>query len=138
MVFNTLLYLVRTHIRSSHHGSVVNESDQEPRGAGSIPGLAQWVKDPALLAVSCGILHRCSSDPKLLCLWYRPAATAPIRPLAREPPCAEGVALEKTERQEKEQTLNKTEVRFFTVSKKQSSMYTQHLSLALAPGKELL
>ena len=39
--------------------------------AGWIPGLAPWVKDPALL-VSCGIGHRCSSDPELLCLWRRP------------------------------------------------------------------
>ena len=39
-----------------------------------IPGLAQWVKDPALL-------------------WYWPAATAPIGPLAWEPPYTLGAAL---------------------------------------------
>ena len=48
----------------------------------SIPGLAQWVKDPALLW-----------------LWCRPVSTAPIRPLAWEPPNATGVVLEKTKRQ---------------------------------------
>ena len=34
-------------------------------------------------------------DPTLLWLWCRPAATAPIRPLAWEPPYALGVALKK-------------------------------------------
>ena len=42
----------------------------------SIPGLAQWVKNLVLLW-----------------LWCRPAAAAPIRPLAWEPPYAAGVAL---------------------------------------------
>ena len=44
--------------------------------AGSIPGLAWWVKDLALL-------------------WCRPAATVPTGPLAWEPPYAGGVALKK-------------------------------------------
>ena len=43
---------------------------------GSIPGLAQWVKDLALL-------------------WRRLAAVALTRPLAWEPPYAAGVALKK-------------------------------------------
>ena len=48
--------------------------------------------------MSCGIGHRLSSDPPLLWLWHRLAATAPIRPLAQEPPYAMGVALEKTKK----------------------------------------
>ena len=44
---------------------------------GSIPGLAQWVKVSSV-AVSCGIGHRCGSDPVLLWLLRRLAATAPI------------------------------------------------------------
>ena len=43
--------------------------------------------------MSCGVGRRCSSDLALLWLWHRPAAIAPIRPLAWEPPFALGVAL---------------------------------------------
>ena len=52
--------------------------------AGLTPGLDPWVKDPALLW-----------------LWSRPVATAPIRPLAREPPCASGEALKRQEGKKK-------------------------------------
>ena len=52
--------------------------------AGSIPGLAQWVKDLALLW-----------------LWYRPAAVAPIPLRAQELPYAVGAALKKTKQQNK-------------------------------------
>ena len=45
---------------------------------GSIPDLAQGVKDPALLW-----------------LWCRPTAIAPTRPLAWDPPFAAGVALKR-------------------------------------------
>ena len=61
--------------------------------AGSIPGLFQWVRDPAL-AVSCGVGCRQGSDPALLWLWRRPAATALMRPLAWEPPYAAEAGLE--------------------------------------------
>ena len=57
-----------------------------------IPGLTQWVKDHGV-AVSCGVVRRCSSDPALLWLGRSSAAVALIRPLAWEPPCAAGVAL---------------------------------------------
>ena len=43
--------------------------------------------------MSCGIGRRRGSDPSLLCLWCRPVATAPIGPLAGEPPYAVGAAL---------------------------------------------
>ena len=51
------------------------------------------------VAVSCGVGGRRGSDPVLLWLWHRPAATALIRPLAWEPPYVVGVALEKENRQ---------------------------------------
>ena len=44
--------------------------------------------------MSCGIGRRHRLDLALLWLWLWLAATAPIRPLVWEPPCASGEALE--------------------------------------------
>ena len=60
--------------------------------AGSIPGLAQWVK---VLAMSCGVGHRCGLDPALLWPWHRPAAAGPIQPLAWELPHVVDVGLKR-------------------------------------------
>ena len=45
--------------------------------------------------MSCGVGCGRGSDPELLWLWRRLVATAPIHPLAWEPPHATGAALEK-------------------------------------------
>ena len=59
---------------SSHCGSVMNPTSIH-EGSGWIPGLAQWVQDLALQR-----------------LWCRPAAAAPIQPLAWELPYATSAA----------------------------------------------
>ena len=55
------------------------------------------VKILLLLQTRC----RRSSDPVWLWLRCRPAAAAPIRPLAWAPPCAMGTALKKKRKKEK-------------------------------------
>ena len=59
--------------------------------------------------MSCDVGHRCSVDPALLWLWRRRAATAPIRPLAWEPPYATGMALKgqkKAKKDKKKKIVN--------------------------------
>ncbi|RKM63542.1 hypothetical protein C0984_19540, partial [Clostridioides difficile] len=51
--------------------------------------------------MSCGVGCRPGSDPALLWLWRRLAATALIKPLAWEPPYATGAAQEMAKRQKK-------------------------------------
>ena len=51
--------------------------------------------------MSCGVGRRDGSDPALLWLRCRLTAVTPTGPLAWEPPCATGVALEKTKDKKK-------------------------------------
>ena len=53
--------------------------------------------------MSCSAGHRCSSDPTLLWLWHRLAATAPTGPLAWEPPHAAGGSLKDKKTKKKKQ-----------------------------------
>ena len=54
--------------------------------------------------MSCGVGRRQISDLVLLCLWCRPAAVAPIRPLAWELTYLAGVALKSKKIKEKKKS----------------------------------
>ena len=53
------------------------------------------------VAVSCGVGCRHYLDLALPWLWHRPAAIAPIGPLAWEPPYAAGAALKRQKERQK-------------------------------------
>ena len=57
--------------------------------------------------MSYGVGHRHGLDPSMLWLWCRPAAVAPIPPLAWELPYALGVALKSQKKKKKSITLKK-------------------------------
>ena len=60
-----------------------------------------------------GVGRRHGSDPKLLWLWCRPAASAPIQPPAWELPYAAGVALKKKKKKRKKERKERALVRLW-------------------------
>ena len=63
--YSSLKVLRKGWIGSSHRGIAEMNLTRNKEVAGLIPGLAQWVKDPAG-AMRCGVGHRCGSDPELV------------------------------------------------------------------------
>ena len=57
--------------------------------------------------MSCGVGRGHGLDPVLLWLWRRPASTAPIGPLAWDPPYAASAALTKQKERKKKTKQNK-------------------------------
>ena len=64
--------------------------------------------------MSCGVGLRCGSDLALLWLWRRLEAVALIRPLAWEPPYAEGEAL-KSKKAKKKKKRQPSDVNFMSI-----------------------
>ena len=79
--------------RSCRRGTAESNPTRNREVSGSIPVLPQWVKDPALLW-----------------LWYRPAATSSIGPLAWESPCAKGAALKSKKKKKKKKEKKKKQL----------------------------
>ena len=59
--------------------------------------------------MSCGVGRRCGSDLALLWLWRRLAATAPLKPLAWEPPYAAEVAMKRQKTKNKNKLVFRNE-----------------------------
>ena len=82
--------------------------------------------------MSCGVGPRYGLDPTLLWLWCRPAATAPIRPLAWELPYVMGAALEKDKKKKKKKKERKKETwSYLSLSKLIAGHFMQRLQICV-------
>ena len=68
--------------------------------------------------MSCDVGCRRGSNPAFLWLWHRPAAIAPIGPLAWEPLYATGVALKRQKKKKKFILFDNTSIDSYLASNK--------------------
>ena len=114
---NTLIYIcsscayiwahTQTHIKyieywSYHCGLAETNPTSIHKDTGLILGPAQRIKGSSI-AVGSGV-SRNGSDPEFLWVWHRPAAAAPIQPLAWELPYAVGTAIKSNNSNKKHRT----------------------------------
>ena len=79
--------------------------------------------------MSCSVGCRRGSDPMLLWLWHRPAATALIGPLGWEPPYAAGEALKRQKtKQNKTKKQKKKKERISTAQSLEEAAPFQRLN----------
>ena len=74
---------------------------------GSIPGLAQWFKDPVL--PQAGVWVADAARSRHCCSVCKPTTAALIQPLAWELPCAAGAVLKKKKQKKKNKERNEKE-----------------------------
>ena len=74
--------------------------------------------------MSYGVGHRRGSDPELLWLWPRLAATAPIRPLAWEPPYAAEAAQEIAKKTKKNKNKNYSSMFLMKIEKSSTKTFS--------------
>ena len=87
--------------------------------------------------MSCGVGRRHGSD--LVVLWYRLAATAPMRPLAWEPPHAAGAVLRKNTKYQKKKKKKKTLKKrsFFLCEKQLKNIFFRIWNISIKFAKML-
>ena len=90
--------------------------------------------------MSCGVGHRHGLNPALLWLWHGPAATAPIRSLAWEPPCAMGAALKRQKQTKKtmHQTLQFKQCKIYLEKYLRNTRQLSCLAVCLLKIKDFL
>ena len=86
--------------------------------------------------MSCGVGQRLGLDLALLWLWCRPVATAPIRPLAWEPPYASGNSPRKGKKKKKKKRQKKKKKKKKKKRQKKKKKKKEHKCILISEGSQ--